>query len=655
MLGTLQYQNSNFTVNSEYIELDKGLSITGIDFIQEEWNLDDLDLSLIKREFRWSRDGKEFSNFMPLEIEFLNSLQVWTAAFNLQFRFTLLDDLPVPISLCKLSIGWITKENAILDFPIEYLKENCLVDDKQLSVLSNTNNLCNPTFKPYQQKEITNLQQDLSTMVAEMFGIDVTYIKADPNVKSKDTTLLEWGLLEYQDPKPFKINVPDNQFPDMKWDVNLYGIEFEIPFEVHIDKIMFQKTFGWGEAPQQDDIIHIPMLNRMYIIQSMTPHYDVMMNPLYYKVNLVKARKRGNISVKTEFEGITDKFIEDITTNTEELFGKEIKDEKIRTVNKHQSKDKTSQQGHGRKLMYDDRVCIFYENLYFQKSLLSRTHYDFTNILDTEYWKPACVYDVSPELLDNNNYTFTCWYNIPTRHIKEYKVLDITKTENSIIFKVEFLPNVNLLKEGQNVMISDENNFYYGGLISYNRNKKTIEIEFNETLYFQNSKMFLQRTNKTLWLMQKKNIISSDYFEINILSGLNNAVLEIFIGDDVNYYNIGGKTNSWNGIVVKYLPNFLNVLSVERFTGTSSEPEFKEERQLEIKENIIVNQLCNQDEYKLLVSDLKLCNLTLYNRNFDESDSLKLIKQYILQNANFVLFNDLPLIETKDGYVGLVK
>ena len=106
MLGTLQYEGSNFIVNSEYVELDKDLSIIGISFIQDEWNLKDLDLSLIKREFRWSRDGKEFSNFMPLDIDILNSLQVWSDAFNLQFRFTLLEDLHAPTSLCKLNIGF---------------------------------------------------------------------------------------------------------------------------------------------------------------------------------------------------------------------------------------------------------------------------------------------------------------------------------------------------------------------------------------------------------------------------------------------------------------------------------------------------------------------------------------------------------------------
>ena len=655
MLGTLQYQNSNFIVNSEYVSLDKNLSITGITFIQDEWNLRDLDSSLIKREFRWSRDGKEFSNWMPLDMIILNSLQVWTAAFNLQFRFTLLSDLHVPINLCKLNIGWETSENAILDFPIDYLKENCLVDDKQVSAFINSDNLCSPTFKPYQQNELVKLQQEMSTMVAEMFGIDVTYIKADPNMKSKDPILLEYGLLEYQDPKSFKINVPDNQFPDMKWDVNLYGIEFEIPFEVHIDKVMFQRTFGWGEAPQQDDIIHIPILNRIYIVQSMTPHYDTMMNPLYYKVNLIKLRKRANIPVNPNFEGITDKFIEELTLDANKLFGEQIQDEKNRTTNTHQSKDKTLKQGHGRKLMYDDRVCIQYENLYFQKSLLSKTHYNFENILDTEYWKPAAIYDVSPEMLDNNNYTFTCWYNIPKRQIKEHKVLDITKTANNITFKVDYLPNVNLLKEGQNVMISDGNNFYYGGIINFNRNRKTIKLDLNNELYYQNSRMFNGRTNKTLWLMQKKNLIISDFFEMNILSGLNDAVLEVFLGNNVNYFNIGGGTDRWNGIVVKYLPNFMNILSVERFSGFSDEPEFKEDKRLDFDGNIIVNELCEQDIYKLLVSDLRITNLTLYNRNFNEEDSLKLIKQYILQNAHEVLFRDDCLIQINEPFLGNPK
>ena len=651
MLGTLLYKDSWITVDSEYVELEKNLSISGIDSIVDEWNLD-FDHNLLKKEFRWSRDGKEFSNYMSLDTIILNSLRVWIAPFNLQFRYTLLDDLPAPASLCKINIFWQTTENEIKNLPLSYLKENCLVDDKQVSALLGNNTFCNPTFKPYQQNQLVKLQQDLSTMAANMFGIDVTYIKADPNVKSKDPFLLEWGLLEYRDPLPFKINVPDNQFPDMKWNVNLYGIEFEIPFEVHIDKVAFQRTFGWGEAPQQDDIIHIPMLNRMYIIQSMTPHYDVMMTPLYYKVNLIKARKRANIPMASGIDGVADNFIKDLTTNAKEIFGEQMQEETIRTTNKHQSKDKTSQKGHGRKLMYDDRICIMYENLYFQKSLLSRTHYNFENILDTEYWKPAAIYTCTPELLDNNNYTFTCWYNIPKRNLTEHKVLETTKTKNSVIFKVNFLPNVNLLKEGQNVMISDGNNFYYGGLVSYSRNKKTIELELNESLYFQNSMMFNNRVDKQLWLLQKKNVISSDVFEINILSGMSDVMLEVFLGDNVEYFNIGGGTNSWNGLVIKYLPHFLNILSVERFSGFSDKPDFKEDRHLEFDGNVIVNELCEQDTYKLLVSDIRITNLTLYNRNYMEEDSLKLIKQYILQNANEVLWRDDCLPQINEAYLG---
>ena len=211
MLGTFQYQNSNFIVNSEHIELDKNLSISGVIDIIDEWNLE-FDHKILKKEFRWSRDNKEFSNWMPLDIIILNSLQVWTAAFNLQFRFTLLEDLYAPASLCKLNIHWKTINNDILDLPLSYLKENNLVDSKQVSALLGGNTFCNPTYKPYQQNELTKLQQDLSNMISNMFGIEVTYIKADPNIKSKDPFLLEWGLLEYRDPILFKINVPDNQF-----------------------------------------------------------------------------------------------------------------------------------------------------------------------------------------------------------------------------------------------------------------------------------------------------------------------------------------------------------------------------------------------------------------------------------------------------------
>ena len=69
-----------------------------------------------------------------------------------------------------------------------------------------------------------------------MFGFETNYYSVQPQSRSKDVVLKEWTLFDVVEEQCVKVMVPQNQFPDNKVNYDPFGISFEEPFEIHIDK-----------------------------------------------------------------------------------------------------------------------------------------------------------------------------------------------------------------------------------------------------------------------------------------------------------------------------------------------------------------------------------------------------------------------------------
>jgi hypothetical protein len=82
--------------------------------------------------------------------------------------------------------------------------------------------------------------------------------------------------------------VPNNTFPDAALTFDSWGLNFNQPFEIHIDRKYFESIFGKGSQPRKRDIIFFPLTNRIYQIDSMYVFRDVNNYPVYFKIQLVK-------------------------------------------------------------------------------------------------------------------------------------------------------------------------------------------------------------------------------------------------------------------------------------------------------------------------------------------------------------------------------
>jgi len=167
------------------------------------------------------------------------------------------------------------------------------------------------TFKPYDVNRGINLYQDLSKVVNNVFGHEVVYYSVQPQGRGKDVVIKEYTLFDVVDEQCVKVMVPNNQFPDAAINFDSWGLNFQQPFEIHIDRKYFESIFGKGSQPRKRDIIYFPLTNRIYEINSTYLFRDFMYSPVYFKIELKKYSQKSNTyfrdpAYKEELDGIAE-------------------------------------------------------------------------------------------------------------------------------------------------------------------------------------------------------------------------------------------------------------------------------------------------------------------------------------------------------------
>jgi len=279
--------------------------------------------TILKKEFRYSVDSVTFSEFQELNTENLESLgpfeNVW-----FQFRYILLSGGPVTIQKVTLLF------EAIPSDPYNGYVAPAIQDESRVYAFPVTYK-SNFVWEPYKMNRAVRLYKDLNLMVNNLFGHDTTYYRALPQGRSKDVFLMEYSLYEHDEGKCVKVVVPNNEFPDNKLNMGPFGVDFELPFEVQIDKDYFQKIFGDGSGPQKRDVLYFPRTNRIYEVSSSYLFRDFMNEPLYFKVTLIKWLPKSNAE-----QSETLNALEDYTVSAGKLFGEIKEEEEIKTTNPQQ-------------------------------------------------------------------------------------------------------------------------------------------------------------------------------------------------------------------------------------------------------------------------------------------------------------------------------
>jgi hypothetical protein len=282
---------------------------------------------------------------------------------------------------------------------------------------------CDFTFRPYDINRSINMYQDLSKIVNNVFGHEVVYYSVQPQGRGKDVVLKEYNLFNVVDEKCVKVMVPNNQFPDAALTFDSWGLNFNQPFEIHIDRKYFEGIFGKGSQPRKRDIIYFPITNRIYQIDSMYVFRDINNYPVYFKIQLTKYEVKKNT---TFIDPQAESDLLDYTVNTKELFGEEVKNEEIE-LTKPQQYAITSQrrlEDPIRSYINKDLPIIEYD-LNNNWTIVFNNYYDLDRIfIDSQgqvdpsspallvIERDAVRWKADPVLTENEERSFLCWFRI---------------------------------------------------------------------------------------------------------------------------------------------------------------------------------------------------------------------------------------------------
>ena len=287
--------------------------------------------TILKKEFRYSYDNETFSEYSELNIPSLNTLPFENGkSFWFQFRYILMSGGPVTVNNVNLQYD---------SFPAPALSgsEYVSIQDQDNISASPITFKTGATWDPYRVNKAVRLYKDLNLMVNSLFGHEVQYYRALPKGRTKDVYLLEYSLYQHDEKQCMKIVVPNNAFPDNKLNMGPFGQDFEMPFEIQIDKDYFQSIFGEGSGPQKRDVIFFPRTNRIYEISSSTIFRDFMNEPLYFKATLIKWQPKSNSEQSSSLDDL-----ESMSVSVEKLFGIAQKEEAEAVSNPQQFVEPTT-------------------------------------------------------------------------------------------------------------------------------------------------------------------------------------------------------------------------------------------------------------------------------------------------------------------------
>ena len=255
-------------------------------------------------------------------------------------------------------------------------------------------------FNPYANLDgAISLQQQLTETVTCMFGIPIYYFKLAPNTGSKDLTFKEYTLMDVEAVKQIKMMVTDNTMPSSKPEFSDFGLDWQTDWETEISKGMFATAFGPKAQPMEGDLIYVPMMKRMWMVNEAYEEKNgsLMWVSQTFKVTLVKYQEKGSVDL-----GDTQQLVDTFVKNKyDDLFGDqetvgsgtESTEAPVYTAD---TLYPVFEQDATRKYMSVEGID-FKPGLYYQKgTMIADNIYTFTNSAlknDIVYQRPYCGED----------------------------------------------------------------------------------------------------------------------------------------------------------------------------------------------------------------------------------------------------------------------
>ena len=308
-------------------------------------------------------------------------------------------------------------------------------------------------YSPYNNMEnAMGLYQALSDTVSNITGVPCYYIILSPNQGSKDITFKEYALMDVESIKQIKIIIKDGQMPSSKPEFSDFGFDFSTDWETEISKNVFASAFGINAKPMEGDLIYIPRMKRMWMINNTYDEKNegLMWQSTVFKVLLVKYEDKGSVDL-----GDAQSFVDGLVkTKYEDLFGTEEnaisgQDFTSSPVNAFEPLYPVFESDAVRKYvkMSNDITTINTKLVNFQTYnngiLTSENAYDWTNISDESYiiyQKQYCGTDATLSFIINTGSNYCKGILFKIANI----VIDIDMTPTNVSLSIFDLLSINI-------------------------------------------------------------------------------------------------------------------------------------------------------------------------------------------------------------------
>lgn len=319
-------QNNSLTFSKNFRIFSTNDPVNGIveftEFIEDliYGSPEAIDLNNLIRKIRYSRNKLDWSLWYEVEPgnigDAANMILDAADPFYFQVKYEYDDgtsnEMPTMIQVNEIKLRFKAAPGTANVFAPAVKCSN----ETYTSIIANRD----PSFRPYEVDSAISVFKDLSFFTNQIYGHQVVYFRTLPESDSGDYVFKEWTLYKNVDRKCVKVVVPENKFPENTPKYTEFGMDFQLPFEIHIDHKYFQSVFGACSEPRKRDFLYFPLVNRMYEIQGSYLSRGLMMEPVFWKVQL----KKFNPNIDMLLTDTARSFLDNVIVSAEQLFGEEV-------------------------------------------------------------------------------------------------------------------------------------------------------------------------------------------------------------------------------------------------------------------------------------------------------------------------------------------
>lgn len=337
------------------------------------------------------------------------------------------------------------------------------------------------------------LQQSLSDSVACMIGIPIYYFKLKPDSGSKDITFKEYTLMNVESAKQIKLIVNEGQMPSSKPEFSDFGLDWQTDWETEISKTMFATAFGITSQPMEGDLIYIPMMKRMWMVNESYEEKNgsLMWNNTTFKLSLVKYQEKGSVDLG-DFDSTIDSLVK---TKYEDLFG-----DKEGLDSGEETTEAPTYSGNGmypvyesdsyRKYVTSEGTNFVDTNIYQRGTLISDRCYKFDPSLLYQfknkivYQRKYCGDEGSTSIIVGLN----GMYEYDSELIKiGHIILRLKMTNRRIKVSLDNVEDCSVYLPKQDANITDNHYFIY---LRWSKSRNVVELGVSEYSYNENVPLY---------------------------------------------------------------------------------------------------------------------------------------------------------------------